>query len=156
MRSFPRQGFTDGFTFAVSPAPKDLRQGNDGHCAIGWSKKLILNREPPMSAVGQKRAISSGRAMSALPPKADIDECDWHVRFVPKADILHCGRDWRYSMTSLVETCQCLIGWRVRQLERIGNGTTGDLAIVHIETIAQMHVILERPPPSLVGEREDK
>ena len=25
--------------------------------------------------------------MSALPPKADIDECDRHVRFVPKADI---------------------------------------------------------------------
>jgi hypothetical protein len=25
--------------------------------------------------------------MSALPPEADIDECDWHVRFVPKADI---------------------------------------------------------------------
>jgi hypothetical protein len=51
---------------------------------------------------------------------------------------------------------QCLIGWRVRQLERIGNGTTRDLAIVHIETITQMQVIVERPPPSLVGEREDK
>ena len=25
--------------------------------------------------------------MSALPPKADIAECDRHVRFVPKADI---------------------------------------------------------------------
>jgi hypothetical protein len=25
--------------------------------------------------------------MSALPPKADIVECDRHVRFVPKADI---------------------------------------------------------------------
>jgi hypothetical protein len=25
--------------------------------------------------------------MSALPPKADIAESDWHVRFVPKADI---------------------------------------------------------------------
>ena len=25
--------------------------------------------------------------MSALPPKADIDERDWEVRFVPKADI---------------------------------------------------------------------
>ena len=24
--------------------------------------------------------------MSALPPKADIAESDWHVRFVPKAD----------------------------------------------------------------------
>jgi len=26
--------------------------------------------------------------MSALPPKADIAESDWHVRFVPKADTL--------------------------------------------------------------------
>jgi hypothetical protein len=25
--------------------------------------------------------------MSALPPKADIAECDWHVRLVPNADI---------------------------------------------------------------------
>jgi len=25
--------------------------------------------------------------MSALPPKADIERHDWHVRFVPKADI---------------------------------------------------------------------
>jgi hypothetical protein len=25
--------------------------------------------------------------MSALPPKADIAEGDWNVRFVPKADI---------------------------------------------------------------------
>jgi hypothetical protein len=27
------------------------------------------------------------RMMSALPLKADIAECAWHVRFVPKADI---------------------------------------------------------------------
>jgi hypothetical protein len=26
--------------------------------------------------------------MSALPPKADIAERDWDVRFVPKADML--------------------------------------------------------------------
>jgi hypothetical protein len=25
--------------------------------------------------------------MSALPPKADIGHSDWHVRFVPQADI---------------------------------------------------------------------
>jgi hypothetical protein len=29
---------------------------------------------------------------------------------------------------------QCLIGGRVRQLKRIGNGTTDDLAIVYIKT----------------------
>src|SRR6516225_10045493 len=35
--------------------------------------------------------------MSALPPKADIAERCWHVRFVPKPDIHNfgrCGRDY--------------------------------------------------------------
>jgi hypothetical protein len=30
--------------------------------------------------------------MSALPPKADIDYLDGHVRFVPKADIMRCSK----------------------------------------------------------------
>src|SRR6516165_12161461 len=38
--------------------------------------------------------------MSALPPKADIAERGCHVRFVPKADILHCGKECRYSIIS--------------------------------------------------------
>src|SRR6516164_1306785 len=53
--------------------------------------------------------------MSALPPKADIDQHGRNVcfvpkadigtqppdvRFVPKADILHCGKERRYSITS--------------------------------------------------------
>jgi hypothetical protein len=42
-----------------------------------------------MSALGQKRTLGKVRLMSALPPKADIDEQDRHVRFVPKADILY-------------------------------------------------------------------
>jgi len=42
-----------------------------------------------MSALGQKRTSHSVRVMSALPPEADIAESDWHVRFVPKADIEH-------------------------------------------------------------------
>ena len=36
----------------------------------------------------------------ALPPKADIAERDHDVRFVPKADILRCGKERRYSITS--------------------------------------------------------
>jgi hypothetical protein len=40
-----------------------------------------------MSALGQKRTLRGVRPMSALPPKADIAESDWHVRFGPKADI---------------------------------------------------------------------
>jgi hypothetical protein len=38
--------------------------------------------------------------MSALPPKADIHWSDWDVRFVPKADILRCGKERRYLIAS--------------------------------------------------------
>src|SRR6516225_9481361 len=38
--------------------------------------------------------------MSALPPKADIGIRSRNVRFVPKADILRCGKERRYSITS--------------------------------------------------------
>ena len=40
-----------------------------------------------MSALGQKRTSKHVRAMSALPPKADIHRRGRHVRFVPKADM---------------------------------------------------------------------
>ena len=53
-----------------------------------------------MSALGQKQTLEHLRAMSALPPKADIGTQPRDVRFVPKADILRCGRNWRYSITS--------------------------------------------------------
>jgi hypothetical protein len=36
-----------------------------------------------MSALGQKRTSRSEISMSALPPKADIAERNWHVRFGP-------------------------------------------------------------------------
>ena len=39
-----------------------------------------------MSALGQKQTSERIRAMSALPPKADIDHYGRDVRFVPKAD----------------------------------------------------------------------
>jgi hypothetical protein len=39
-----------------------------------------------MSTLGQKQTSEQVRAMSALPPEADIGESDWHVRFVPIAD----------------------------------------------------------------------
>jgi hypothetical protein len=41
----------------------------------------------PMSALGQKRTLNCPQPMSALPPKADIAERRWIVRFVPKADM---------------------------------------------------------------------
>ena len=42
--------------------------------------------------------------MSALLPKADIIEREWHVRFVPKADILRCSKERPYSITSSART----------------------------------------------------
>src|SRR5215469_6236870 len=39
-----------------------------------------------MSALGQKQTFRVAKAMSALPPKADIAEDHSHVRFVPQAD----------------------------------------------------------------------
>jgi hypothetical protein len=40
-----------------------------------------------MSALGQKRTFCDAEAMSALPPKADMDQRALNVRFVPLADI---------------------------------------------------------------------
>src|SRR5262249_311624 len=49
------------------------------------------NRIATMSALGQKQTSKQVHAMSALPPKADIAELEEHVRFLPKADIMHCS-----------------------------------------------------------------
>ena len=40
-----------------------------------------------MPALGQKRKWCHARVMSVLPLKADIRQREWHVRYVPKADI---------------------------------------------------------------------
>jgi len=53
-----------------------------------------------MSALGHWRTSKAVRAMSALPPKADMVQRSSDVRYVPKADILHCGKERRYSITS--------------------------------------------------------
>ena len=45
------------------------------------------NPERSMSALGQKQTFERLRLMSALPPKADMDQHGRDVRFVPKADI---------------------------------------------------------------------
>jgi len=42
---------------------------------------------PVMSALGQKQTLHPEISMSALTPKADIAECNHHVRFVPNCDI---------------------------------------------------------------------
>jgi hypothetical protein len=57
--------------------------------------------------LGHKRTPSALTAivMSALPPKADIADAMRNVRFVPKADILRCGKERRYSITSSASNC---------------------------------------------------
>src|SRR5262249_52296896 len=49
--------------------------------------KASYQVELAMSALGQKRTLGHVRAMSALPPKADIGTHSWNVRFLQKADI---------------------------------------------------------------------
>ena len=66
---------------------------NAGEPPAAISQGLIL-----MAELGQKRTLTSAWAMSALPPKADIDQSGRDVRFVPKADILRCGKECRYSI----------------------------------------------------------
>ena len=59
-----------------------LQHGMAGH-------KMVLRRSnmrKRMSALGQKQTSRLVRAMSALPPKADIEPRSRDVRFVPKAD----------------------------------------------------------------------
>ena len=70
---------------------------SSSHCLAPGSEQGIVAGEPGrpevvkrrsvMSALGQKRTLGHLRAMSALPPKADIAERHCHVRFVPEADI---------------------------------------------------------------------
>jgi len=53
-----------------------------------------------MSALGQKQTSAHVRAMSALPPKADMNQHSRDVRFVPKADQVHRSKKWPYSISS--------------------------------------------------------
>jgi hypothetical protein len=50
-----------------------------------------------MSALGQKQTLANFRVMSALPPKADMDQSGCDVRFVPKADIATDQRNVRFT-----------------------------------------------------------
>ena len=45
------------------------------------------NLKPSMCALGQKQTYAVQRAMSALPPKADMCGATTDVRFGPKADV---------------------------------------------------------------------
>jgi hypothetical protein len=67
----------------------ELTQLQQGFVTDGMGFRVKLhgsNFEPLMSATGQKQTLEQVRAMSALPPKADIGTQPRDVRFVPKAD----------------------------------------------------------------------
>ena len=85
------------------------------------------NPESVMSALGQKQTLGHARAMSALPPKADIGARRSDVRFVPIADILHCGRDC-YSITSSARASSDDGTSRPITGERSMKGTPSELA----------------------------
>ena len=57
------------FTLQGTQRMDFMRQGNGG--------AVHIDRRP--SALGQKRTSRRVRVMSALPPKADIAECERHV-----------------------------------------------------------------------------
>ena len=55
-----------------------------------YSTSIPRSRRRPQH---QKQTSAHVRTMSALPPKSDIDRACRDVRFVPKADILRCGKN---------------------------------------------------------------
>ena len=59
-----------------------------------------------MSALGQKRTLGHLRAMSALPPKADMDRQGCDVRFVPCVDGSELARDI-FTFAELVGAAMC-------------------------------------------------
>ena len=56
-------------------------------CSPNYHLRLSVGCQR-MSALGQKQTFRSVRAMSALPPKADIGTHPRNVRFVPKDGVI--------------------------------------------------------------------
>src|SRR5262249_50281190 len=78
-------GQTEGI---VRPGPRIPLAGRVIQLINDEGRPVILNNpHDPMPALGQKQTSGHVRAMSALPPKADIGTLSRNVRFVPKADI---------------------------------------------------------------------
>src|SRR5262249_28388625 len=75
------------------------------------------------------------RALSALSPKADISRHRWHVRLVPKADILQCGRNWHYLITS-----------SARDSSDCGTERPSAFAVLRLRT-SSFIVVTSRPSP---------
>jgi hypothetical protein len=67
-------------------APPSLRTEHRGESHQRHCIKLLLS-DQYMSALGQKRTFAVQNGMSALPPKADIRDYGWDVRYGPIADV---------------------------------------------------------------------
>src|SRR5262249_23577621 len=66
-----------------------------------------------MSALGQNWTWAHPPSMSALPPKADIAECYWDVRFVPKADSCSAAKSIERGDDFINQRLHVeVIGWR--------------------------------------------
>jgi len=116
---------------------RDLRPAKWGSGITLHSNNLV----PPMSALGQKRTFRNVRAMSALPPKADMDQHRCDVCFVPKAappkaDIAERGRHPRCAIS----------GHYAVQLSSTHEQLTGDLT-------SHCHdLIFAKPGPHQIGD----
>src|SRR6516225_2144117 len=66
-----------------------LRRGGRELRKLSHVRRLVRHSKirPPMSALGQKQTSELVQPMSALPPKADMDQSGCDVRFVPKAEM---------------------------------------------------------------------
>ena len=67
---------------------KDMERYEQGH-TLKLSYDFGLGSAPRrrMSALGQKQTSRHVRVMSVIPLKADIRQREWHVRYVPLADL---------------------------------------------------------------------
>src|SRR5262249_11952941 len=77
----------------ASPAPRTKSGIKDYHIFGSRTVPFVApKRNRNNVRFGSKADIRGVRAMSALPPKADMDQSGCDVRFVPKADIGHLIR----------------------------------------------------------------
>ena len=76
----------DPEAYAQTAASHDL-PSNEVYNLAQWTTGGAVHRSeilPLMSVQGQERTSAAYLAMSALPPKTDIERHDWNVRLVPK------------------------------------------------------------------------
>ena len=78
--------------------------------------------------------------MSALPPKADIDDCAFHVRFVPKADIHPSGEPRSVELIVQPGAKDAVGEMGVSEGLSSGRGATNAAGGVRIVEVAKVHV----------------